>query len=154
MNHEVGNGALPVPGEADWEHHPDDLDWVSAREMFFGMTLEQAAPLFADNPIERTDELRFMPRGPFGYYIRAFAAWLDSPQFHESVLPCSAASCFLNLLEEKLQQADGCMPPELVQQLLPVATRLAASQQELEADEDIYGSFPEQLERIRKLAGA
>lgn len=153
MNQKTGTQKLQIPDEAAWEHHPEDLDWACARKVFFGKSLEQAMPLFLENPIERTDELRFMPRLPFQYYIRAYAAFLLSPQLQHCDEPFSAASCFLGLLEDKLKERGGYLTPSLLHELLPAAEFVACNQQQLEADEDIFGNFAQQLQRIKALAG-
>lgn len=143
---------LPVPDEAAWEQHPEDLDWGWAKKQFFGLTLEQAAPLFGENPIERAEDLRFMPKRPFQYYIRAYAAFLLSDQALTCQEPYSAASCFLNLLEEKYKEGRGFVTPALLEALLPAAEHVAAKQEAFEADVDIFGDFWEQVGRIKNIS--
>lgn len=153
MPDDILNAALRIPTSQDWEDHPEDLDWAYARKIFFGKSLEQAMPLFAENPIERAEELRFMPRAPFQYYIRAYARYLMLPEAQHKGEPYSAASCFLNLLEDKLKQGAAYVTPELLRELLPALEHLAVRQQAFDADVDIFGDFTEQARRIRELGG-
>lgn len=153
MSPDDRKNALRIPDEQDWENHPDDLDWTYARRMFFGKSLDEAASLFAETPIERVEDLRFMPRIAFQYYIRAYARFLLQPQALVSDDPPSVASCFLDLLEEKLQQDKGFVTLSLLGELLPAIEHVAARQQEFDADEDIFGNFQEKAERIREKAG-
>lgn len=147
------DGELAMPDARDWEDHPDDLDWAYARKMFFGKSLEEAEELFLGNVIERTEDLRFMSRAPFQYYIRAFAAHVLSPRALEAEEPHSAASCFLGLVEEKLAERGGFVTPALLKALMPALEHVAANQAVFDADKDIFGDFQEQLGRIKKLAG-
>ena len=52
---------MKIPSQDDWAGYEDDLDARYAYRNFFGRTIDEAVPLFHENPIERCDELRFMP---------------------------------------------------------------------------------------------
>ena len=60
---------MQIPSETDWEdvQNSNDLDAGYAYKIFFGKSLSEVQPDFARNPIERCDELRFMPKIPFQY---------------------------------------------------------------------------------------
>ena len=148
---EHAHGELPIPDDNDWGFFPEDLDWVYAHKVFFGKNMEQTLPLFHENPIERTDELRFMPPVPFRYYMRAFARYVTSEQAMRSDDASDAASCFIRLFLEKLEDGKDSVTPELYAVLLPAARHVAAFQDKYGADKDIYGDFSEICARITSL---
>lgn len=139
-----------MPGIKEWAGDADDLDLQYAQEFFFGKSQEDAVELFAENPIERADNIRWMPSGPFRYYIRAFAAYLRKSESLKDFMVSSAASCFLELLEEKLTNAPNTIAPVLPD-VLPVAEYIAQNQDLFDADVDIFGDFFKQFERIQEL---
>lgn len=136
-----------VPTEADWENYKDDLDTEYAHRAFIGRTNEEMQPRFFENPIEMTDELRWMPRIPFQYYMVGFRDALVSPGWG----PCNdsdAASCFLRLVLEKLERQPTHILA-IMPDLLPTIEDVAQNQLKFNANEKIYGSFLELLEQIR-----
>src|SRR3982750_2432194 len=81
-----------VPSRQAWGDITSDLDVEYGCRMLGGKTTEGAAPIFAENPIERASELSFTPETVFNYYVLAFAAAALAPTSRgESDL----ASCFL-----------------------------------------------------------
>ena len=89
-----------VPSEADWEDWEDeDLDLTYAHKIFAGKTNAEFQKDFARAVIERTDELRWMPKVPFQYYILGFRDHVMAGKF-DMFDSSDAASCFLDLVEE------------------------------------------------------
>jgi hypothetical protein len=106
-------------------------------------------PRFFENPIEKTEDLRWMPRVPFQYYMIGFRDALVSPGWE----PCNdsdAASCFLRLVLEKLERQPSHILA-IMPELLPTVEFVAQNQLKFDADEKIYGSFLDLLEQIRVL---
>jgi hypothetical protein len=64
--------SLSVPTEKDGGDYRSDLDQKLAHSVFAGRTNEQMPRFFRENPIERTSDLRWMPAGPFRYYMLGF----------------------------------------------------------------------------------
>jgi hypothetical protein len=87
-----------IPCEADWGASTDDLDENYARKVFFGCSYEHARELFAEKPIERCEDLRFMPEKAFSFYIEALADYLHELQ-SASIDDADAASCFVNVVD-------------------------------------------------------
>jgi hypothetical protein len=85
-----------VPREEDWENYTEDLDADYAHKIFFGKTNEEMQPAFRRCVIERVDELRWMPKIPFQYYIFGLRDYVMRQEFDSYDDP-DAASCFLNL---------------------------------------------------------
>ena len=86
-----------IPGPKEWEGYKEDLDVQYAHKLFFGKSVSEVIEHFtvSGRCIERADELLFMPRKAFQYYVFAFAEYLKS---EESIGESDAASPFLNLL--------------------------------------------------------
>jgi hypothetical protein len=143
---------MGVPTEEEWGPYRDDLDQRSAHDLFAGRTNEEMQPYFRRNVIERADELRWMPAIPFGYYMLGFRDFVIADDF--APLDASdAASCFLGLVEEKLQKQPSYILP-IMSELMPALRFVAQNQARFDASKNIYGSFPETLKRIEALYAA
>jgi hypothetical protein len=145
-----------IPDASDWGVKSEDpqectdLDLRYAFEIFFGREWRHVVQLFGSNPVERTENLRRMPLRPFRYYLRAFVEYIRSEDAldRDNIERSSAASCFLGLIEEKLDERSGFLL-SLTTELLTAAEYVAARQQDFDAAPDIFGDFQELLERIR-----
>src|SRR5262245_42773740 len=87
-----------APTRAEWGDL-GDLEVKYGYKLFGGKTVDQALPLFIENPIERSAELRRAPAPIFNYYIFCFAEFLTSPK-SEGESDC--ASCFLGLVLDRV----------------------------------------------------
>ena len=104
---------------------------------FGGKTIEDAMPLFVENPIERSAELRRAPAAVFNYYVFCFARFLTSPQ-SEGESDC--ASCFLRLVLDRVTSERESIASIYTELKVAVDT-VAGRQPFYDANEDIYGSF-------------
>jgi hypothetical protein len=140
---------MPVPTEADWGEYQADLDQKYAHDLFAGHTNEEMQPHFYRNVIERTDELRWMPEVPFRYYMLGFRDFAMAGKF-AYLEDSDAASCFLSLIEEKLERQPGHILP-IMPELLAAIRHVGQNQTSFDADEDIYGKFQEKVDRIEAM---
>jgi hypothetical protein len=139
---------MPIPGDAEWAGYENDLDAKYAHGKLFGTSIEQAQRLFGETEIlARAEDLHFMPRGAFQYYVFAFSQFLLSDR---AAGEPDAASAFLQLLIARELEESGCVS-DLYAKLKPTVEFVAAHQSHFDADLDIYGSFPELSERLRSL---
>ena len=138
-----------VPNEDDWGDYKSDLDQNHAHSVFARRTNEEMQPFFRQNPVALTDDLRWMPDLPFRYYIFGFRDVVMANQF-DVCDGADAASCFLGLVLEKLENNPRLIVP-VMPELLPPVEYVAQNQKLFDADEDIYGNFEEKLARIHKL---
>lgn len=108
---------LSVPSEEDWGDYKADLDQKHAHSVFTGRTNVEMQPFFRLNPIERTEELRWMPEVPFRFYMLGFRDFVMGKNF--GFLNASdSASCFLDLVLEKLDKNPQQIIP-IISDLLP-----------------------------------
>jgi UDP:flavonoid glycosyltransferase YjiC (YdhE family) len=140
-----------VPTEQDWGNYQDDLDQNAAHQKFAGKTNEQVQRYFRENVIMTTDDLRWMPRVPFQYYMIGFKDFIVLRNFEPSYAS-DPASCFIRLVLEKLENHPDHILA-IMPELLPTVEYVANHQAEFEADENIYGSFPEIFKQIQALYG-
>ncbi len=140
---------MPVPTEAEWGDYQADLDQKYAHDLFAGHTNEEMQPHFYRNVIERTDELRWMPEVPFRYYMLGFRDFVMAGKFSH-LEGSDAASCFLSLIEEKLESHPGHILP-IMPELLSAIRHVGQNQTSFDADENIYGKFQEKLEQIEAM---
>ncbi|MFS1423238.1 hypothetical protein [Shewanella sp. 10N.286.48.B5] len=143
---------MQIPSETDWEdvQNSNDLDAGYAYKIFFGKSLSEVQPDFARNPIERFDELRFMPKIPFQYYIFAFRDFVINVDNLDD-WTSDAASCFLSLIAEILENKPEFIAP-VYYELEANLEFISQNQGLYEADEDIYGSFKSTMKKIKALS--
>lgn len=67
---------LQVPTGKDWGDLTIDPEVGCAYRLYGRKTIDEAMPLFIENPIERSAELRYAPRGVFNYYLFCFVEFL------------------------------------------------------------------------------
>lgn len=143
------------PSEADWGDPGGDLDRAYALKMFAGKTYEEARRMFETTDVlSRLEDLGNMPDVPFRFYVLAFRDFLLSPVVFEidmGVGAPTAASGFLILVESVLRQNPVAVRP-ILDELLSAAEYVCDRQVQYDADEDIYGRFPDALRRIKALA--
>jgi hypothetical protein len=142
--------SIHIPDRAAWGALPtDDLDLAAAFRRFYGKTNEQLAEDFKQSVIERADDLRWMPPIPFQYYILGYRDLLVQQAFGELDAP-DAASCYLRLIEQKLESAPETIAP-VMPQLLDSVAFISENQALFDADPDIYGDFREKRKHIEDM---
>jgi hypothetical protein len=92
-----------VPTEAEWGDYQADLDQDYAHKLFAGRTNQEMLPRFRRNVIETTHDLPWMPEAPFRNYMLGFRDFVMAGEF-EFLGASDAASCFLDLVQEKLEK--------------------------------------------------
>ena len=138
----------PIPGEAEWAGHEGDLDARYAHDKLFGKSIEQVQRLFGETDVlSRAEDLHFMPRAAFQYYVFAFAQFLLSERASGE---SDAASSFLQLLIARESEESGCVS-DIYAELKPTVEFVASHQDRFDADLDIYGSFTELAERLQSM---
>ncbi|WP_226470250.1 hypothetical protein [Luteimonas panaciterrae] len=139
---------LKIPGENDWIGYESDLDVKYAHRLMYGKSNEEILHLFGGTQsIDRADELLFMPRRAFQYYIFAFAQYLMSSEAKGN---SDAASPFLRLLIAR-EERDPSSVSMIYRKLQPIVDYVATHQEWFDADPDIYGSFLELGTRLHEL---
>lgn len=139
--------ACNVPSEADWGDYGSDEDARYSYSKFFGRSIDEAKQRFENNVLEACDELRFMPETPFRYYILAFRNVVVSEKLLSNGNPADAASCFLDLILDKLTDSPHTILP-ILGELMPAVAYVSSNQKLFDADIDIYGDFLEKAESI------
>jgi hypothetical protein len=144
----MGERKRKIPGRAEWIGYEHDLDVKYAYKLLFGKTSAEIQKYFGGvRSIERADELLFMPRLVFQYYVFAFADFVTS---QSAVGDPDSASPFLRLLVSREQRDVGSVS-EIYQELLPTIQHVASKQESYGADPSIYGSFDELASQLEKL---
>lgn len=139
---------LKIPGETDWIGYESDLDVKYAHRLMYGKSNEEIQHLFdGTQSIDRADELLFMPKRAFQYYIFAFAQYLMSSEAKGN---SDAASPFLRLLIAR-EERDPSSVSMIYRKLQPIVDYVATHQEWFDADPDIYGSFLELGTRLHEL---
>jgi hypothetical protein len=141
--------SLPIPTQEDWGDYESDLDQKHAHSVFGGRTSQEVQSIFRRNPVEATDELRWMPEIPFRYYMLAFRDFIMAGQF-DFLSASDAASCFIGLVLEKLETQSRHIAP-IMPELLPAVEYVSRNQSQFEADVSIYGNFLDKPGRIHTL---
>ena len=141
---------LKIPGKAEWSGHESDLDVRNAHELFFGRPYPELVQHFGGGRgIGRADELLFMPRAAFQYYVMAFVEYLRTP---EAEGDSDAASPFLRLLISREKRDPGSVR-QIYDRLSEIVDFVATNQSYYDADPNIYGSFADLAAEIRSQVG-
>lgn len=138
-----------VPTEADWGDYRADLDAKWAHDQFCGRTNEQMQKYIYGAPLGAAEDLRSMPEVPFRYYILGYRDYVMAGNFREYDAS-SAASCFIELVLQKLEQQPRYIAP-VMPELLSAVEHVARNQVAFDAHESTYGNFMEMLKRIQVL---
>ncbi|UPU35896.1 hypothetical protein M1B72_21040 [Geomonas paludis] len=138
-----------IPGPKEWEGYKEDLDVQYAHKLFFGKSVPEVIKHFtvSGRCIERADELLFMPRKAFQYYVFAFAEYLRS---EESTGEPDAASPFINLLLKREKKDPGSVM-EIYDDLFPAIDLVASNQERFQANPEIYGNFREKGDALAEM---
>ena len=134
-----------IPGAQEWLGYEADLDVAYLHKLIFGKSIQEAIPYFANQCIERMDELLFSPRRVFQYYVHAFGAYLMS---ESAAGESDAASPFLSLLEAREKRDPGSVQ-NIIEALEPYLAFVAERQEYFDAPEHIYGNFSQRVANIR-----
>jgi hypothetical protein len=126
------------PTREEWGDLKADLDVEFGFQEFGGKTIEEAVPLFAENPIERASELQFTPPVVFNYYIFAFGAAATAASSRGQA---DLASCFVRLVRDRAVEQPATLAV-VWQQLLLLLVTVSELQSFYDADPNIHGSFP------------
>jgi hypothetical protein len=138
-----------IPTEADWRSEPWDLDIPYAYKNFAGKSHEQAVALFQQNALCYQEDVMFMPRACFLFYIHAYIDYLLSDVSRGDA---DGANCFFSLVESRANDIRGnAAVHSTVERVL---RHLATRQEWYDADPAIYGDFGERavadLQRLRR----
>jgi len=88
-----------IPSELEWGDLHTDLDQRYAHDFYVGKTTAEMQEHFLTGPIEAFDEILFMPRVPFQYYVLGFRDSVLSRKHQDEFDMGSAAVSFLKLIE-------------------------------------------------------
>ena len=142
--------SLKIPGDAEWIGYKGDLDVQHSYRMLFGKSLDDVQRFFGGaQSISRADELLFMPRAAFQYYVCAFAQFVMSDCALEDA---DSASSFLRLLLAREKREPGSVS-QIYSRLAPAMEFVAAHQEQFDADINIYGKFNEIVNELKILFG-
>jgi hypothetical protein len=137
-----------VPGADEWAGYKDDLDVRHAHKLMFGKTREEVQNLFGGvRSIQRADELLFMPRRAFQYYVLAFGDFVVSEAAHNDP---DSASPFLRLLVAREERDQGSVA-QIYGVIRPYVDHVASNQARYDADVTIYGAFTDLAARLQAL---
>jgi hypothetical protein len=127
-----------VPGAKEWQGYEADLDVRHAYKLLFGKSTSDVVQHFAGaRCIERANELLFMPRAAFQYYVFAFVEYIRSS---EAEGDSDAGSVFLRLLASREKKDPGSVKT-IYSELRETVNFVAGNQEYFDASPDIYGSF-------------
>lgn len=131
----MSKGTRKIPWQVEWPGYQQDLDIKSAHKLMFGKSTTEVQELFGGvRSIERADELLFMPRGAFQYYVFAFAEFL---QTDAATGDSDSASPFLRLLINREERDPGSVS-KIYDEMAPAVEYVASHQTQFEADENIW----------------
>lgn len=137
-----------VPGAKEWQGYDADLDVRYAYKLLCGKLTSEVVQHFAGaRCIERADELLFMPRAAFQYYIFAFVEYIRSAQAEKD---SDAGSVFLRLLAGREQKDPGSVKA-VYSELRETIDFVSSNQDYFNASPEIYGRFADLAAEVHRL---
>jgi len=144
----MSNHKLEIPNSTDWQGYEADLDVRHAHKLQFGKSNDDVQRYFGGaQSISRADELQFMPRPAFQYYVFAYSQYVMSEDARGDP---DSASPFLRLLVEREKQDPGSVR-KIDSHLRPTVEFVADHQDYFDADYDICGSFNDLAMQLKEL---
>jgi hypothetical protein len=142
---------LRVPAREDWLGYDSDVDVRNAHKLLFGKSIAEVQQYFGGvQSIQRANELLFMPRRAFQYYVMAFAEFVTSENARGD---SDTVSSFLRLLISRERRDPGSVA-QVFGELAPAVDCVASKQLEFDADPNIYGRFAELADQLRGIVFA
>lgn len=139
---------MSIPERKDWTNWEGDLDGQCAFDNFFGKSLAEAEKMFEHSAITYQEDLYYMSKSPFIFYLRAYINYLNGPS---SEGDSDAASCFIGVIRSQIthdhEWFDGIWTD-----VKAVLDRIAVKQSWYDAPADIYGSFERRSKKLLKYA--
>ena len=144
-----------IPTETDWRDLPayigdetrDDIHYMY--EKFVGKQWTELREYFLGGAISRAFELASCPPRVFQYYVQAFVDYILSNDAKED---SGAASSFLEMMDWRLGgEEDYKSVIEIYPPLGKCVDFIGSNQEWFDAPVDIYGSFSDKAEHIRKI---
>jgi hypothetical protein len=128
---------------SEWTPAPGDLDEAWAWRTLNGLGRKGAIQMLIDSPSTLPEVLYYSKGSCLLYY---FGVLLDYLLSEEAKANFAAAAGFMNLLNTRHLSPTLCVGTAGIT-LLEGARQIAARQDFYDADEDIFGSFPELYKR-------
>jgi len=139
-----------IPGPEEWARINDDIDVRNVHAFWFGKSLDEVQGFFAGGQsLQRGDELLFMPRRAFQFYVFAFAQYVMS---ENAIGDPDGASSFLATLAARETDDPGSVS-QIYESLRPTVEFVADSQARFAAGHDTYGDFRERAAELARLCG-
>lgn len=136
-----------IPTDEDWGDCEGDFDLSDARRVFGGHSNEEMHRHFATNVMMRAQDLRFMPRQPFMYYIQGFIDFVLSGAYGDQDSN-DVANCFLDIVRARASDDPSALTS--IYDRIVTALEFVVKNQDLEYL-DIYGNFRERADSIKRL---
>jgi hypothetical protein len=142
---------MKIPDRHDWGSLDECLDLKSAFKSFYQKSLAEAEIMFAQNALYYQEDLMWMPKIPFRFYLPAYINYLMS---EESKGDSDAANGFLSLIDWKLDPESGEMDDlaPLWPDTLRVLHHIEERQRWYDAEVEIYGDFKASVSSLKKKA--
>ncbi len=138
---------MGIPGKAEWQalNHAN-LDEAWAYKDFYGKTFDEAVRLFEENAIHYQEDLTYMPGPVFGFYLRAYIAYLISDAAQGDP---DGASCFVHLILFQAEHDRSLLVP-LWSEIELALKHIVEHQNDYGADRSIYGNFRTKARRLAR----
>jgi hypothetical protein len=140
---------VKIPSEIEWGDWHADVDQRYAHDLYIGKSNEEMAKHFLLGPIEVFDELLFIAKVPFQYYVMGFRDSVLSKDHSYPFFMSRAATSFIGLMEARARNNIDDIA-EIENELMPAAKYIADNQEEFDVDIDIDGDLRIIVENIQQ----
>jgi len=149
---------MNIPSYKEWEV-PNKYKWEGflgdeghAYKNFFGKSLDEVFEMFEKQDHIFLEDMDYMPKIPFQFYIQALMNYLKSENCRDDP---DFASGFLSLIKSKLNSSEYDYLKPHAKRIVELIEHISENQIDFyESDPEIYGDFSQmKVKMINKIRG-
>jgi hypothetical protein len=142
----MNRSLVQVPSKEDWGDVDGDFDAEDAFRNFYGRNNADTQKFFSNNVLMRAQDIRFMPRLPFAYYIGGFS---DYVRAHPKTDCTHVADAFIGVVEERLS-SDPQAVKLAAETILSGLNYIVENAQGFEDETDVYGDLQKKAACVQR----
>ena len=139
-----------IPSEADWGETKGDFDANDAKMAFLGRSNAEMQPEFKKQFMLRAQDLNWMPRVPFHYYMHGFTEYLISEDYEYDDWDDVVSGFYMDIVERRLSNDVLAIIP-IADVVLNGLEFIRRSINNFDWDPEFHGSTEDVNKRVDKM---
>ena len=136
-----------IPSREDWGDLTGDFDKSDAFDRFYGKSNREMQIAFSRDPTMRAQDIRFMPRFPFIYYMQGFIDFVLNGTYGNDAP--DIANCLLDVVAERME-ANSSEVNAIFTPLSKVLDFIVINDKKFNTYPEIYGNLAEKACSIKE----